>query len=70
MENQLEDVPEAQRKAEVDKMYIDKFEKPVADLVSGRNFPKEGPNNKVSELDLRVWETLFIESLKILNKWE
>lgn len=51
-------------------MYVDKFEKPVADLVSGRNFPKEGPNNKVSELDLRVWETLFIESLKILNKWE
>ena len=24
----------------------------------------------MSELDLRAWETLFIESLKILNQWE
>jgi hypothetical protein len=39
-------------------------------MVSPNHFPRSGPNNKVSELDLRVWETLFIESLKILNKWE
>jgi hypothetical protein len=24
----------------------------------------------VKELDLRIWETLFIESLKILNNWD
>jgi hypothetical protein len=38
--------------------------------VSPIQFPREGPNTKVSELDLRTWETLFIESLKVLNKWE
>jgi hypothetical protein len=54
----------------VEERYTEKYERPVQDLVSSVNFPKEGPNNKVSELDLRVWETLFIESLKILNKWE
>mmetsp|Transcript_19133 Transcript_19133/g.18269 ORF Transcript_19133/g.18269 Transcript_19133/m.18269 type:complete len:82 (-) Transcript_19133:23-268(-) len=35
-----------------------------------RRFPREGPNNSVTELDLRIWETLFIESLKILNSWD
>jgi hypothetical protein len=39
----------------------------VAPLVSTEHFPREGPNTRVSELDLRAWETLFIESLKILN---
>ncbi len=42
----------------------------MQDQVAQEHFPKDGPNNKVGELDLRVWETLFIESLKILNKWE
>ena len=42
----------------------------MANDVSPHHFPRNGPNNLVSELDLRVWETLFIESLKILNKWE
>lgn len=39
-------------------------------MIHPSNFPKEGPNTKVKELDLRIWETLFIESVKILNKWE
>lgn len=34
------------------------------------NFPKPGPNNKVSDIDLRVWEKLFVESVKVLSKWE
>ena len=34
------------------------------------HYPREGPNTKVSELDLRAWETLFIESLKVLNQWD
>lgn len=50
--------------------YADLYERQVQDQVSPGRFPREGPNNKVSELDLRVWETLFIESLKVLNKWE
>lgn len=50
------------------------------DRISGRQkfeadratyeFPRRGPNNNVKELDLRVWETLFTESLKVLNKWD
>ena len=38
--------------------------------IKAENFPKDGPNKKVKELDLRIWETLFIESLKVLNKWD
>jgi hypothetical protein len=50
------------------------------DRISGRqkfeqdratfDYPRKGPNNKVKEVDLRIWETLFSESLKVLNKWE
>ena len=50
--------------------YSADFENPVAEEVKVENFPREGPNNKVTELDLCVWETLFMESLKVLNKWE
>jgi hypothetical protein len=32
--------------------------------------PRRGPNNLIKEIDLRVWETLFTESLKVLNKWD
>jgi hypothetical protein len=34
------------------------------------SYPRRGPNNKVKEIDLRIWETLFSDSLKVLNKWE
>ena len=34
------------------------------------NFPKVGSNRSISELDLRTWETLYIQSLKILKKNE
>jgi hypothetical protein len=50
------------------------------DVVSGRpkfegdkatySYPRRGPNNLVKEVDLRVWETIFTESLKVLNKWD
>ena len=50
------------------------------DRISGRqkfeadratyDYPRKGPNNKVKEVDLRIWETLFSESLKVLNKWD
>ena len=35
-----------------------------------RHFPKSGSNRKVSELDLRTWESLYIKSLKVLKKNE
>lgn len=50
--------------------YAARFEAPVVREVAEEQFPREGPNNKVSELDLRSWETLFIESLKVLNRWD
>lgn len=34
------------------------------------NYPRRGPNNNVREIDLRVWDNLFIESLKVLNRWD
>lgn len=34
------------------------------------NYPRKGPNNKVKEIDLRIWENLYIESLKVLGKWD
>jgi len=50
------------------------------DRISGRrkfegdratyDYPRRGPNNLVKEVDLRQWESLFSESLKVLNKWE
>lgn len=33
-------------------------------------FPKAGGNRLISEIDLRTWENLFIQSLKILKKTE
>ena len=27
-------------------------------------------SEKIKEIDLRIWENLFIESLKVLNKWD
>lgn len=38
--------------------------------IKSQNFPKNGPNRNVREIDLRIWESLFIESLKILNNWD
>lgn len=55
---------------QIQEAYSADFEAPVAEEVKVENFPREGPNNKVTELDLCVWETLFMESLKVLNKWE
>jgi hypothetical protein len=32
--------------------------------------PRMGPNNKISEIDLRLWETIFIQGLKLNNKFD
>lgn len=34
------------------------------------SYPRRGPNNRVREMDLRVWENLYIESIKVLGKWD
>jgi FAT domain len=34
------------------------------------SYPRKGPNNKVKEIDLRIWDNLFSESLKVLNRWD
>ena len=66
-----------------EKEYIEKEMKMLEqelDIVSGRpkfeadkatyQYPRRGPNNLVKEVDLRIWETIFTESLKVLNKWD
>jgi hypothetical protein len=55
---------------EIEEEYKIRYESTIADQVQLEHFPKEGPNNKVSELDLCVWETLFMDSLKVLNRWD
>lgn len=60
-------------------MKMDELVKEI-DKISGRqkfeadratyDYPRRGPNNKVKEVDLRMWETLFSDSQKVLNKWE
>ena len=35
-----------------------------------QSFPKPGGNRLISEIDLRTWETLYVQSLKILKKTE
>jgi hypothetical protein len=39
-------------------------------MIREESFPKDGANRNVKELDLRIWETLFIDSVKILNRWD
>lgn len=34
------------------------------------SYPRKGSNNNVNEIDLRVWDTLFCQSLKVLMKWD
>lgn len=63
------DPRQAEKRAEA--WYGARYEGPlVADAVASEKFPKDGPNRFVSELDLRAWEILFIESLKVLNLWD
>jgi hypothetical protein len=62
-------MPEPTRE-QVEEEYKNQYEATIADQVQLENFPKDGPNNKVSELDLCVWETLFMDSLKVLNRWD
>ena len=42
----------------------------MAAALNQKNFPKAGSNRKISELDLRTFESLYINSLKILKKQE
>ncbi len=51
--------------------FVDLFEtNEVAQKLNQQNFPKAGSNRVISELDLRTWESLYIQSLKILKKNE
>lgn len=42
----------------------------VAEKLNSFSFPKAGSNRLISELDLRTWENLYIQSLKVLKKNE
>lgn len=42
----------------------------VRELLKQQQFPKQGSNRKISEIDLRQWETLYMQSLKVLKKNE
>ena len=52
--------------------YCDLFEnEQFAEKLKSNKFPKRSNGNeKVSELDLRMWETLYVESLRVLNKYD
>ena len=38
----------------------------IAEKLKNRHFPKAGGNRKISDIDLRSWETLYMKSLRIL----
>lgn len=51
--------------------FVDVFETKEVELkLQTSNFPKAGSNRTISELDLRTWENLYIQSLKTLKKNE
>lgn len=51
--------------------FIEMFETDeVAEKLNQKKFPKAGSNRSISEIDLRQWENLYIQSLKILKKNE
>ena len=51
------------------KQYDMLFEKnpDIAEKLKNRHFPKAGGNRKISDIDLRSWETLYMKSLRILR---
>lgn len=40
----------------------------VSEKLNPKRFPKFGSNRNVSEIDLRNWENLYMQSLKVLKK--
>jgi hypothetical protein len=39
-------------------------------LEHSSRFPKAGSNRKISDIDLRMWEGLFVKSLRILKRFD
>jgi hypothetical protein len=79
MQERNQDLPSQVTKEDYIRQKREELEKQI-DKVSGRekhlanpsiySYPRKGPNNYIKEIDLRVWETLFTQSLKVLNKWD
>ena len=42
----------------------------AAKFEKSRTFPKAGSNRKISDIDLKIWEGLFVKSLKILKRFD
>ena len=51
--------------------FVKKLEDQDADkLAKSSCFPKAGSNRKISDIDLRMWEGLFVKSLRILKRFD
>ena len=55
--------------AQAEETYSDFFEREpqVKAKLNSRQFPKPGGNRRISDIDLRAWENLYMKSLKILK---
>ena len=42
----------------------------AAKLEQSSRFPKAGSNRKISDIDLRMWEGMFVKSLRILKRFD
>jgi hypothetical protein len=45
-------------------------EQDMTKLEQSNLFPKAGSNRKISDIDLRMWEGLYVKSLKILKRFD
>jgi len=45
-------------------------EQDMTKLEQSNHFPKAGSNRKISDIDLRMWEGLYVKSLKILKRFD
>ena len=45
-------------------------EQDAVKLEHSSRFPKAGSNRKISDIDLRMWEGLFVKSLRILKRFD
>ena len=45
-------------------------EQDASKLDNSSRFPKAGSNRKISDIDLRMWEGLYVKSLRILKRFD
>ena len=56
--------------AQQEPQFIKILEEQDAKKLFNNTFPKAGSNRKISDIDLRMWENLYVKSLRILKRFD